>query len=103
MSNNYLIFHCLDQLAHGNGQLTLDCFYGQVEEGGDVLVFQSVLLNKLEDELAARGQAPDGGIQFFDGLGVDQQGLGVGVELDIFMAALGNIHCMGGSIAEIIQ
>ena len=43
------------EFAQGDRQLCFDGFDGEVEEAGDVFVFEAMLFNKGEDELAAWG------------------------------------------------
>lgn len=91
------------EFAEGDGQLGFDGFDGEVEEVGDVFVFEAVFFDEGEDEFAAWGKLVDGGPEALEGLRAEEEGFGVGLESDIGVAAFAELDCGEvGVIPEVV-
>lgn len=67
--------------------MCLDGLDGDVEEAGDVFVFEAVFFDQGEDEFAAWWKVVDGGAKVLQRFVAYQDGFGVGFEADIVVAA----------------
>lgn len=92
------------EFAEGDRQLRFDGFDGEVEEAGDVFVFEAIFFDEGEDELAAWGQLVDGGAKTLDGLVAYEDSFWVGFEADVGVAAFAEFD--GGQVdgvAKIVE